>query len=115
MADFSGRGGGAQKLIETQRFFWYNSVRKFRPEKYTFPDQREEIYMRIWRLAALSLAAVLTAGMLTGCPWDKEENETDDASSVPAASSSTSQPSSDDEDDTPAPPAKHTVPSTARK
>ena len=64
--------------------------------------------MRIWRLAALSLAAVLTAGMLTGCPWDKEASETDDASSVPAASSSTSRPSSD-EDDTSAPPAKHTV------
>ena len=57
--------------------------------------------MRIWRLAALSLAAVLTASMLTGCPWDKEADETDDASSVPAASSSTSQPdydgTSDDE------------------
>ena len=62
--------------------------------------------MRIKRLAALSLAAVLTAGMLTVCPWDKEADETDDASSVPVTSSSTSQPSSDDkDDDTPAPPA----------
>ena len=54
--------------------------------------------MQIKRLAALSLAAVLTAGMLTGCPWDIE----DDASSVtssPSSSSSTSRPSYDDEDD----------------
>ena len=52
--------------------------------------------MRIWRLAALSLAAVLTAAMLTGCPWDIE----DDASSVTSSpSSSTSRPSYDDEDD----------------
>ena len=66
--------------------------------------------MRIKRLAALSLAAVLTAGMLTGCPWDKEADETDGASSVPVTSTDTSQPSSDDEDDdTPAPPAQHTV------
>ena len=55
--------------------------------------------MRIKRLAALSLAAVLTAGMLTGCPWDKEADETDDASSVPVTSTDTSQPGSDDEDD----------------
>ena len=26
-------------MIETQRFFWYNSVRKIRPEKYTFPEK----------------------------------------------------------------------------
>ena len=51
--------------------------------------------MRIKRLAALSLAAVLTAGMLTGCPWDKEADETDDASSVPVTSTDTSQ---DDDD-----------------
>ena len=56
--------------------------------------------MRIKRLAALSLAAVLTAGMLTGCPWDIE----DDASSVTSSSSSsssTSRPSYDDEDNGP--------------
>lgn len=52
--------------------------------------------MQIKRLAALSLAAVLTAGMLTGCPWDIE----DDASSVTSSSSSSSsRPSYDDEDD----------------
>ena len=52
--------------------------------------------MQIKRLAALSLAAVFTAGMLTGCPWDIE----DDASSVTSSpSSSTSRPSYDDDDD----------------
>ena len=54
--------------------------------------------MRIKRLAALSQAAVLTAAMLTGCPWDIE----DDASSVtssPSSSSSISRPSYDDDDD----------------
>ena len=52
--------------------------------------------MQIKRLAALSLAAVLTAAMLTGCPWDIE----DDASSVTSSSSSSSsRPSYDDEDD----------------
>ena len=66
--------------------------------------------MRIKRLAALSLAAVLTTGMLTGCPWDKEADETDGASSVPVTSTDTSQPSSDDEDDdTPTPPAQLTI------
>ena len=42
--------------------------------------------MQIKRLAALSLAAILTAGMLTGCPWDIE----DDASSVTSSPSLTS-------------------------
>ena len=52
--------------------------------------------MQIKRLAALSLAAVFTAGMLTGCPWDIE----DDASSVTSSPSSfTSRPSYDDDDD----------------
>ena len=52
--------------------------------------------MQIKRLAAISLAAVFTAGMLTGCPWDIE----DDASSVTSSpSSSTSRPSYDDDDD----------------
>ena len=27
-------------MIETQRFFWYNNGRKFRPERYTFPEKR---------------------------------------------------------------------------
>ena len=42
--------------------------------------------MQIKRLAALSLAAILTAAMLTGCPWDIE----DDASSVTSSPSLTS-------------------------
>ena len=54
--------------------------------------------MQIKRLAALSLAAIVTAAMLTGCPWDIE----DDASSVtssPSSSSSVSRPSYDDDED----------------
>ena len=48
--------------------------------------------MQIIRLAALSLAALVTAAMLTGCPWDIE----DDASSVTSSpSSSSSRPSHD--------------------
>ena len=42
--------------------------------------------MQIKRLAALSLAAIVTAAMLTGCPWDIE----DDASSVTSSPSLTS-------------------------
>ena len=42
--------------------------------------------MQIKRLAALSLAAIVTAAMLTGCPWDIE----DDASSVTSSPGLTS-------------------------
>ena len=60
--------------------------------------------MQIKRLAALSLAAVLTAGMLTGCDllaWLAWLEENSDSSSVTSSSSSssTSRPSYDDEDD----------------
>ena len=42
--------------------------------------------MQIKRLAVLSLAAIVTAAMLTGCPWDIE----DDASSVTSSTGLTS-------------------------
>ncbi len=44
--------------------------------------------MRIKRWIVLSLAAVLTTAMLTGCPWDKEE----DPGSSSSSSSSSSRP-----------------------
>ena len=47
--------------------------------------------MRVKKYLALTLAAVLATTMLTACPWEKEEDETDDASSVPVTSTDTSQ------------------------
>ena len=61
--------------------------------------------MRVKKYLALIFAAILATTMLTACPWEKEEDKTDDASSVPVTSTDTSQPGSDDDDDTPAPPA----------
>ena len=55
--------------------------------------------MRVKKYLALTLAAILATTMLTACPWDQEENETDDASSVPVTSTDTSQ--DDDDDSTP--------------
>lgn len=51
--------------------------------------------MLVKKYLALTLAAVLATTMLTACPWDQEEDETDDASSVPVTSTDTSQ---DDDD-----------------
>ena len=51
--------------------------------------------MRVKKYLALTLVAVLATTMLTACPWDQEEDETDDASSVPVTSTDTSQ---DDDD-----------------
>ena len=47
--------------------------------------------MRVKKYLALTLAAILATTMLTACPWDQEEDETDDASSVPVTSTDTSQ------------------------
>ena len=60
--------------------------------------------MQIKRLAALSLAAILTAAMLTGCDllawlaWLEENSDSSSVTSSPS-SSSTSRPSYDDDDD----------------
>ena len=51
--------------------------------------------MRVKKYLALTFAAILATTMLTACPWDQEEDETDDASSVPVTSTDTSQ---DDDD-----------------
>ena len=51
--------------------------------------------MRIKRWIVLSLAAVLTTAMLTGCPWDKEE----DPGSSSSSSSSSSRPDDGGGDD----------------
>ena len=51
--------------------------------------------MRVKKYLALTLAAILATTMLTACPWEKEEDKTDDASSVPVTSTDTSQ---DDDD-----------------
>ena len=47
--------------------------------------------MRVKKYLALIFAAILATTMLTACPWEKEEVETDDASSVPVTSTDTSQ------------------------
>lgn len=54
--------------------------------------------MRLRRISALVLAAAVATTMLTGCPWDKEEEP---GSSSSSSSSSSSRPSYDDgnEDD----------------
>ena len=52
--------------------------------------------MRVKKYLALIFAAILATTMLTGCPWEKEEDKTNDASSVPVTSTDTSQ---DDDDD----------------
>ena len=54
--------------------------------------------MRVKKYLALTLAAVLATTMLTARPWEKEEDETDDASSVPVTSTDTSQDDDDDHD-----------------
>ena len=51
--------------------------------------------MRAKKCVSILVAASLATTMLTGCPWEKEEAETDDASSVPVTSADTSQ---DDDD-----------------
>ena len=54
--------------------------------------------MRAKKCVSILVAASLATTMLTACPWEKEEAETDDASSVPVTSTDTSQ---DDDDSTP--------------
>lgn len=58
----------------------------------------KEDFMRLRRISALVLAAAVATTMLTGCPWDKEEEP---GSSSSSSSSSSSRPSYDDgnEDD----------------
>ena len=52
--------------------------------------------MRLRRISALVLAAAVATTMLTGCPWDKEEEP---GSSSSSSSSSSSRPSYDDGDE----------------
>ena len=52
--------------------------------------------MRLRRISALVLAAAVATTMLTGCPWDKEEEP---GSSSSSSSSSSSRPSYDDSDE----------------
>ena len=54
--------------------------------------------MRAKKFVSILVAASLATTMLTACPWEKEEDKTDDASSVPVTSTDTSQ---DDDDSTP--------------
>ena len=52
--------------------------------------------MRVKKYLALTLAALFAATMLTGCPWDIEDDAASDSSSAP---SSSSRPSDDEDDD----------------
>ena len=52
--------------------------------------------MRLRRISALVLAAAVATTMLTGCPWDKEEEP---GSSSSSSSGSSSRPSYDDDDE----------------
>ena len=60
--------------------------------------------MRAKKCVSILVAASLATTMLTACPWEKEEDKTDDASSVPVTSTDTSQ--DDDADDDSTPPEK---------
>ena len=51
--------------------------------------------MRAKKCVSILVAASLATTMLTACPWEKEEDKTDDASSVPVTSTDTGQ---DDDD-----------------
>ena len=63
-----------------------------------FCDEHKEVLpMRLQKMYALTLAAAMSASMLTGCPWEQEEDAPSSSSSSSAA-----RPSHDDDDDTPA-------------
>ena len=47
--------------------------------------------MRAKKCVSILVAASLATTMLTACPWEKEEDKTDDASSVPVTSTDTGQ------------------------
>ena len=53
--------------------------------------------MRVKKYLALTLAAILATTMLTGCPWDIEDDAASDSSSAPSSSSRPSHDSSDDD------------------
>ena len=55
--------------------------------------------MQIKRLAALSLAAILATTMLTACPWDKENGNSDDDSQITTDENRPGHTGSDDNDD----------------
>lgn len=69
--------------------------------------------MRIKRWIVLSLAAVLTTAMLTGCPWD-QDRPGGGASSQPGGDSViVVPPGGDDDDDSDDPPVTYTITATA--
>ena len=53
--------------------------------------------MRVKKYLALIFAAILATTMLTGCPWDIEDDAASDSSSAPSSSSRPSHDSSDDD------------------
>ena len=53
--------------------------------------------MRVKKYLALIFAAILATTMLTGCPWDIEDDAASDSSSVPSSSSRPSHDGSDDD------------------
>ena len=53
--------------------------------------------MRVKKYLALTLVALFAATMLTGCPWDIEDDAASDSSSAPSSSSRPSHDSSDDD------------------
>ena len=55
--------------------------------------------MRVKKYLTLTLAALFAATMLTGCPWDIEDDASSSPSSAPSSSSRPSHDSNDDNDD----------------
>ena len=66
--------------------------------------------MRVKKHLALTLAALFAATMLTGCPWDIEDDAASDSSSVPSSSSRPSHDGSDDDSGSSSAPSSPSTP-----
>ena len=66
--------------------------------------------MRVKKYLALLFVAILATTMLTGCPWDIEDDAASDSSGAPSSSSRPSHDSSDDDNDSGSAPSSPSTP-----
>ena len=66
--------------------------------------------MRVKKYLALTFAAILATTMLTGCPWDIEDDTASDSSSAPSSSSRPSHDSGSSDDDSGSAPSSPSTP-----